>query len=115
MKISKKNNILFFQKNFLKTIEQRLEIILILKSKSFFRKLHNKEIILNRSYFNESSNNYFIDFFRENFFLNFYKNLKITTFSKKQYQSISILLLDFIYSYKGFRHLKGYPVRGQRT
>lgn len=89
--------------------------MLIVKLKNSFRKLNNKEIIHNISYFNESSNSYFIDFFKENFFLNFYKNLKITSISKKQYQSISILLLDFIHSYKGFRHLKGYPVRGQRT
>lgn len=35
--------------------------------------------------------------------------------SLKVYSSANIYLWSVIFSYKGWRHLKGYPVRGQRT
>lgn len=63
--------------------------------------------------------NSFVDelklFKQELFYKKFLIFFQLSSLTLKLTQQIYIILLDLITSYKGFRHLKGFPLRGQRT
>lgn len=48
-------------------------------------------------------------------FINYMYTLTPEGFSLNEYKNINILTLDFLTSYRGYRHARGLPVRGQRT
>lgn len=61
-----------------------------------------------------------INFYNNDFLLNLCKYYRNYKFGSKFYnvnhrQLIKILFKDMIHNYKTWRHIKGYPVRGQRT
>lgn len=83
------NNTYGINKSFLNILEKRLEIILIDS---------NFDSSLNRVIFGVLLNH---ELYRLKWI--------------KSFNAINICILDFIWSYKGYRHIKGLPVHGQRT
>jgi ribosomal protein S13 len=53
--------------------------------------------------------------FQYRLFEQLFEKKQITFLSVKKLMKVNILILDFIWSYRGIRHFKGLPVRGQRT
>lgn len=48
-------------------------------------------------------------------FINYLHTIIPEEFTLSDYKNIHILTLDFLTSYRGYRHAKGFPTRGQRT
>ena len=62
-----------------------------------------------------NQNLYFNKNFKWNYFISVLLSLHSLNFNIKYKSEVNVLFLDFINCYRGLRHLKSLPVRGQRT